>query len=82
MALSPVLTPVAVLLELVVCILGLYAGYAKKKTCGYFFAITFLLFAAYDFLGQAGLSDETLAIVNIIAVLAGLGGMYFVLQES
>ncbi|NMB78698.1 MAG: hypothetical protein GYA23_06335 [Methanomicrobiales archaeon] len=82
MALSPILTPVAVLLELVVCVLGLYAGYVKKKTFGYLFAVTFLLFALFDFLGQAGLSADTLAIINVVAVLAGLAGMYLVLQEK
>jgi uncharacterized membrane protein YjgN (DUF898 family) len=82
MALSPVLTPVAMLLELVICVLGLYAGYAKKKTYGYLFAVTFLLFALFDYLGQLGLDADTLAIVNVIAILAGLGGMYLVLQEK
>ena len=82
MALSPILTPVAVLLELVICVLGLYAGYAKKKTFGYLFAVTFLLFALFDFLGQMGLSEDTLAIVNVIAVLAGLAGMCLLIREN
>lgn len=81
MALSPVLTPVAMLLELVICVLGLYAGYAKKKTYGYLFAVTFLLFAIFDYLGQAGFSADTLTIVNLVAVLAALAGMYLVVRE-
>ena len=81
MALSPLLTPVAVLLELVICVLGISAGYAKKKTYGYLFALTFLLFALYDWLGQAGIADDILSIVNLVAVLAALVGMYLVLQE-
>lgn len=82
MALSPILTPVAVLIELIIGILGLYVGYAKKKTFGYLFAITFLLFGLFDFLGQIGLDADILSIINIIAVLAGLCGMYQLLQES
>jgi uncharacterized membrane protein YjgN (DUF898 family) len=82
MALSPVVTPIAMLLELVACVLGIYVGYAKKKTYGYLFGVTFLLFALFDYLGQAGLDADTLAIVNLIAVLAGLCGMYLVAQEK
>jgi uncharacterized membrane protein len=51
MAFSSFLTPLAVLLELVIGVLGIYAGYAKKKTFGYLFAVTFLLFALFDYLG-------------------------------
>ena len=81
MAISPVLIPVTMLLELVICVLGLYIGYAKKKAYGYLFAVTFLLFALFDYLGQAGLDADSLAIVNLVAVLAGLGGMVLVYQE-
>lgn len=82
MALSAIITPVAVLLELIICVMGIYAGYAKKKTYGYLFAMTFLLFALFDYLGQAGVGEDTLAILNIVAVLAALGGMYLVIQEK
>lgn len=82
MALSPLLTPVAVLFELVIGILGIYAGYAKKKVYGYLFALTFVLFAAYDYLGQTGIGDDILSIVNLVAVLAALVGMYLVLQDT
>jgi len=82
MALSPILTPVAMLLELVVCVLGTYVGYAKKKAYGYLFAVTFLLFALFDYLGQAGLDADSLAIVNLVAVLAALAGMFLVLQDK
>lgn len=60
MALSPILTPVAMLLERVICVLGLYAGYAKKKIYGYLFAVTFLLFGLFDYIGQIGLDADTL----------------------
>ena len=82
MALSTVITPVAMLLELVIGVLGLYAGYSLKKTYGYLFAATFLLFALFDYLGQAGLNADSLAIVNLVAVLAALAGMYLVLQNK
>jgi hypothetical protein len=82
MALSLFVTPAAMLLELVICVLGLYAGYARKKAYGYLFAVTFLLFALFDYLGQAGLNANSLAIVNLVAVLAALAGMYLVLQDK
>ena len=82
MALSAVITPVALLLELVICVLGLYLGFAKKKAYGYLFAGTFLLFALFDYLGQAGLDADSLAIVNLVAVFAALAGMYLVLQDK
>lgn len=82
MALSPVIIPTAMLLELGVFVFGMYIGYVKKKTYGYLFAVTFLLFALFDYLGQAGLGADTLAIVNLVAVLAALAGMYLVLQDT
>ena len=82
MALSAIITPVAVLLEMVICVLGIYAGFAKKKTYGYLFGVTFLLFALFDYLGQIGLDPETLSLVNIVAVLAALIGIYMVVQEK
>jgi hypothetical protein len=82
MVLSAVITPVAMLLELVVCAMGLFAGYARKKTFGYLFAVTFFLFAVFDYLGSIGVSADTLAVLNVIAILAALTGMYLVLQEK
>jgi len=82
MALSLVVTPVAMLLELVIGVLGLYVGYTKKKAYGYLFAVTFLLFALFDYLGQAGLNADSLAMVNLVAILAALAGMYLVLQDK
>jgi len=81
MALSAVITPVAMLLEVIICAMGVYAGYALKKTFGYLFAVTFLLFALFDYLNSVGLSADTLAILNLIAILAGLSAMYIILQE-
>ena len=82
MALSTVITPVAMLLELVIGVLGLYAGYSLKKTYGYLFAATFLLFALFDYLNSAGVPADTLAILNLIAILAALIGMYLVIREK
>jgi len=82
MALSSVITPVAMLLELVICVLGLYAGYALKKTSGYLFALAFLLFALFDLIGTLGISADIPAVVNVIAVLAALIGMYLIVQEK
>ncbi|MFA4877185.1 MAG: hypothetical protein WC586_07195 [Methanoregula sp.] len=82
MTYSAILTPVAMVLELIICCMGVYAGYSRKKTYGYLFAVTFLVFAAFDYLGSIGVSTDVLSVLNIIAVLSALAGMYLVLQEK
>jgi hypothetical protein len=82
MALSAVITPVAMILELVICAMGVYAGYGLKKNYGYLFALTFLLFALFDYLNALGISADTLAVLNLIAILAALAGMYLVIQDT
>lgn len=82
MTISTILTQVALLLELIVVAMGLYAGYAKKKTFGYLFALTFLLFALFDFLDNfTFVTAGYLAAVNVIAVLAAVAGMYFIVKD-
>jgi hypothetical protein len=68
-------------LEIVIVLLGIYAGYAQKRPFGYLFAITFLFFAMYDYLAQLGISFEFLASLNVIGILAGVGGMYLLVLE-
>lgn len=82
MELAPVLTPFAAVIEIVIFVLAVGVGISSKKLYGWFFAITFLIFALFDILGQMNVSTETLAILNIIAVVAGLVGMIFLLKES
>ncbi|WP_321504374.1 hypothetical protein [uncultured Methanoregula sp.] len=82
MSLAFILTPVAIALELVIGGLGIYAGYTLKKTCGYPFAVTFLIFALFDYFGSRGVSTEILSVLNIIAVLASLVGMYLLVREN
>lgn len=81
MALSGIITPVAMLPGLVVCVMGISVGFAKKEVYGYLLAVTFLLFALFGFPGQAGVGADTLAILNVVAVPAALAGMCLVLQE-
>nr|WP_319377141.1 hypothetical protein [uncultured Methanoregula sp.] len=82
MTYSAVLTPLAVVLELVLFLMGVYAGYFRKKTFGYCFAATFLIFAVFDVLGSTGVSSDILSILNIIAILASVTGMYLVIREK
>ncbi len=82
MTISTVITQVAMLLELVVCAMGLYAGYAKKKTFGYLFAVAFLLFALFDYIGTyTSVTAGPRSVVNVIAVLAALAGMYLIVKD-
>jgi len=82
MAISFVITPAAILLELVIFFMGVYAGYILKKNWGYLFGFTFLVFALYDYFGSLGIPADTLSLINIIAILFALAGMYRVIKES
>lgn len=82
MSYAMILTPVAMILEVVIFGMGLYAGYCRKVKAGYFFALTFLIFALFDFFGMLGISTDVLAGINILAVLLASGGMYLLLEAS
>jgi hypothetical protein len=82
MELSSVITPVAILLELIIFVAGVYAGYVLKKNWGYLFGFTFLVFAFYDYFGTLGISADILSLLNIIAILAALAGMYQIIKEN
>ena len=82
MALASFITPVAMVLEMAIFVMGLYIGYARKKTFGYLFAVTFLLFALFDYLNTMGIPADTLAILNLVAILAALAGMYLVIRDA
>ena len=80
--LADVLTPVSMLLEFVIVIIGCYAGFVLKKQAGYFFALAFLLFGLYDYFTLLGLGADAIALVNIVAVLAALGGILVVVRKE
>jgi hypothetical protein len=82
MALSQFLTPLGMILEIVIVLLGIYAGYVQKKRFGYLFAVTFLFFAAYDYAGLTGFSADLLSVLNIIAILAAVAGMYLAVRKA
>ncbi len=81
MSLAFILTPVSIALEVIICGMGIYAGYFLKKSYGYMFAVTFLIFAIFDWFGYLGISTDILSVLNIIAVLASFVGMYFIIRE-
>lgn len=82
MAVSAFLTPVAAFFEIVTCVLALVIGFSSRKIYGWLFAFTFFIFAAFDVLGGMSIPSDLLAILNLIAVLAGLCGMYLLLREN
>ena len=82
MSLAFILTPVSIALEVIICGMGIYAGYFMKKTFGYLFAVTFLIFAIFDWFGSIGISTDILSVLNIIAVLASFVGMYLIVREN
>ena len=82
MTYSAILTPLAIAIEIVIVIMGIYAGYFRKKTFGYFFAFTFMVYAAFDYMGAMGVSADILSVLNIIAILAAFAGMYLIIKEK
>lgn len=75
MIIADILTPISIVIEFLIVIIGCYAGLVLKKPAGYFFAVTFLLLGLYDFFYILGIGPDIIAIINIIAVLAALGGI-------
>ena len=71
MEISSVITPIAIILELVIFIMGLHLGYILKKTYGYLFAFTFLVFALFDYLDLPKINDN-LSVPIVAGILMGL----------
>lgn len=82
MEIPSVITPVAIILELVIFVMGIYTGYVLKKSYGYLFGFTFLVFSLFDYFGTVGIPDNVLSVLNIIAIFSALAGMYQVIKEN
>jgi presenilin-like A22 family membrane protease len=82
MVLSDILMPVSIIIEFIIVIIGCYAGVVKKRLAGYLFAVTFLLFGLYDYLTIISIGPDLMAVVNIIAVLAALGGISLIAKKT
>jgi hypothetical protein len=82
MIVADILTPIAIVIEALIVIIGCYAGSVLKKPSGYLFALTFLLFGLYDYFYIIGFGPDMIAIINIIAVLAALGGISLLARKT
>lgn len=82
MAISLVTTPLAMILQILVFFMGIYAGYHLKKTYAYLFAGTFFIFAIFDYLGSISVSTDILSSLNLIAILFALAGMYLLIRDA
>ncbi|MCQ1537456.1 hypothetical protein FTO68_00330 [Methanocalculus taiwanensis] len=82
MALAEMLTPVSIVIQLIIAIIGCYAGFKLKIEAGFLFALTFLLFAVYDITSMMGYGSDMLSIINIIASLSALGGVYLLVKKA
>jgi hypothetical protein len=82
MILTDLLNPLAIVIEYLIAIGGLYVGAVLKKPAGYCFAVTFLIFGLYDFFVLFGVNQDILALLNIIAVIAGLYGIVLLAKKS
>jgi len=82
MIIADILTPISIVIEFLIVLVGCYAGMVLKKPAGYLFAVTFLLFGMYDFFYIIGISPDIIAIINLIAVLGALGGISLFARRS
>ena len=82
MIIADILTPISIVIEFLIVIIGCYAGLVLKKPAGYLFAVTFLLFGLYNFFYIIGIGPDIIAIINIIAVLTALGGISLLARRS
>lgn len=82
MTLAEILTPISIVIEFMIFIIGCYVGTVQKKPAGFLFAGTFMIFALYDFFNIIGFSQDMLAILNIIAVMVALGGIALLAQKT
>jgi len=82
MALADLLTPITIAIQLLIFIAGCYAGFKLKIEAGYLFALTFLLFAIFDTMSMMGYGSDLLSMINIIASLSALGGVYLLVKEA
>ena len=82
MILTDILTPLAIVIEFLITIGGLYCGAVLKRPAGYFFAVTFLIFGLYDYLFMFGVGQDPLAVLNFIALLSAFGGIVFLSKKA
>jgi hypothetical protein len=74
MALSLYLQPVSILIEVIICALGVGIAVAKKQTYGWFIALTFGIYVVYDSSALSGtaLPADALALIFLAASLSML----------
>lgn len=82
MPLAGILNPISILIQLIIVIIGCYAGYRLKIEAGYLFALAFLLYLVYDVVHILGDGAEMLSIINILASLSALGGIYLLVKQA
>ena len=82
MSLADIITPISIIIEVIIAIAGFYTGFVLKKQAGILFGLSFLLFAVYDILSMMAFGSDSLAIVNILAVLSALIGVYLLIKAD
>ncbi|GAB6286662.1 MAG: hypothetical protein STSR0009_28640 [Methanoregula sp.] len=82
MIVTDLLTPLSIVIEFLVTIIGLYCGAVLRRPAGYFFAVTFLIFGMYDYLFMFGVGQDMLSFLNFVALLSALGGIIFLAKKA
>jgi hypothetical protein len=84
MALSLYLQPVSILIEVVICALGIGIAVLKKQTYGWFIALTFGIYVVYDFSALSGtaLPPDALALIFLAATVSMLYAVWILFSRE
>lgn len=84
MDLPSLIQPVSILIEGLVCILGIAIAVRKKKVYGWFIAFTFCVYVVYDFLAMVKtmIAPEFLALIFLAASISILYAVWHIYREG
>jgi hypothetical protein len=84
MNISDILQVMAVLCEIIIGCAGVVIAIRKKKTCGWFIAITFGLFVIFDVARIFALAvpEDLHALIFLVACVSMLFGVWLIYNEE
>ncbi len=84
MALSTLLQPVSIILEVIVVVVGVFLAVKKGRLYGWLIALTFAIYVAYDTANYTGasISGDLLAIIFFVASASALGAVLLMYRDG
>jgi biotin transporter BioY len=78
------LQPVSILIEVIICGIGVGIGVLKKKTFGWLIAFTFAMYTIYDISGYtgSGLSPDVSSIIFLAASISMLSAVWILFSRE